>query len=145
VDDEEIGLAALFSIKPKFANAILEGVKACEFRRSSLGRKIEWIVIYATMPVGKIIGYVRVHGVDEASPVDLWKRYHLVGGISEEEFSSYFSGAPTGIAIALGAPVRFESGVRLSEISDTLRPPQSFIYLAEQDFRELLQLAESAT
>ena len=47
----------LLSIKPKYANLIIEGVKKYEFRRQIFRKEIEKAYIYCTQPVKKIIGY----------------------------------------------------------------------------------------
>lgn len=48
---------ALFSIRPHFATAILDGSKTVELRTVAPRKTIERIWIYATAPVQQIVGY----------------------------------------------------------------------------------------
>ena len=49
-------MKALLSIKPEFVNEILAGNKKYEYRKKIFKQDIDAIVIYASMPMGKIIG-----------------------------------------------------------------------------------------
>ncbi|MDD8572078.1 ASCH domain-containing protein, partial [Escherichia coli] len=50
-------MKVLLSIKPEYAESILSGKKKYEFRKNIFRNKnVDTIVIYATMPVGKVIG-----------------------------------------------------------------------------------------
>ena len=86
----------LLSIKPKFAEAIIDGRKRYEFRKSKFTKKdINRVYIYATSPVKKIIGVFKISNIIEDDPSALWDRLKDHAGISEEEFFNYFSVART--------------------------------------------------
>ncbi|MDE0040937.1 MAG: ASCH domain-containing protein, partial [Candidatus Poribacteria bacterium] len=65
---------ALISIRPNFAEAILAGKKTVEIRRRipalQVGTRL-WI--YATRPLGAIIGTAIVAKIIEGTPTELWK------------------------------------------------------------------------
>lgn len=121
--------AALMSIHPRYAEKILDGSKQVEFRRSGFATVPSVIVVYATAPVSKVIGLFEVDGVDEASPSELWERYRLVGGISENGYKNYYRGAKRGIAIRVGRVHSLKEPLELSEFIGNGQPPQSFRYL----------------
>ena len=51
----------LLSIKPEFVEKIISGEKKFEFRKSLPKRDgITTVVVYSTMPVGKVIGEFKV-------------------------------------------------------------------------------------
>jgi predicted transcriptional regulator len=125
------GRVALFSIHPDYANALLDGTKRVEFRRTPLPADVTRVVIYATSPVQRILGYFEVAGVDQTPPSKAWKDYRAVGGIEKSAFDRYYEGAASAFVIQARNPVRLPTPLRLCELSDSLRPPQSFLYLRE--------------
>ncbi len=134
----------LMSIKPEYAEAILNGSKLWEFRRRiwrhwqpfwSCSTKI--IVIYATIPMQKVIGEFNTGVIYHSPPDELWTRalsprYNPVrneAGILESEFFKYFKGAKKGFAIEVINPIRYEKPLTLLEATGFDRPPQSWRYL----------------
>ena len=122
---------ALLSIKPRFVDAILAGVKRFEFRRSIFSRPVDVVVIYATDPVQRIIAEFDVKGIMEASPDLLWKRTKEFAGIDQDGFYEYFNGKNKGYAIEVGEVRVYDTP--LHPVRDLgVRPPQSFLYLRDQ-------------
>lgn len=126
------GRVALFSIKPEYATAILDGSKEVEFRRTSLAPDVSHIVIYATSPVQRVVGTFEVAGVEKAVPDALWDTYAAVGGIARDAYTGYFAGTDTGYAIKVRHPRLLDTPLRLDELSPALRPPQSYQYLRDE-------------
>jgi predicted transcriptional regulator len=120
---------AIFSIQPKFASAILSGVKRVEFRKTKLRPTLSCIIVYASSPVRRVIGTFRVAAVEYATPVELWDTYRLVGGISEAEFMGYFRGSALGFAILIGEVRQLQTPLKLNDLDPNLHPPQSFQYV----------------
>ena len=57
----------LLSIKPEFAEKILDGTKKFEFRRRVHTRpEVKSVIIYATMPVGRVIGEFSIERIELA-------------------------------------------------------------------------------
>lgn len=93
---------------------------------------VRTVVIYATMPVGKVVGEFEVGGVLCEKPKDLWKRTKDASGITREFFDSYFDGREQAMAIAVRKPKRYATPKNLKDVSGSLTPPQSFQYLAAE-------------
>lgn len=132
---------ALLPIRPQYATAIMRGEKRVEFRRRAFGRDVEYVVVYASSPVQRILGFFRVSGVAEAHPEELWERYAGVGAIDRESFVRYYAGAERGCAIGIDRVCVFEAPVPLSALGER-KAPQSFKYVALDD---LASLAEAAS
>jgi predicted transcriptional regulator len=123
----------LISLASRHADKIFSGQKQVELRRRPMhvapGATV-WI--YVKLPVGSIVGRVKVEAVHASSPASLWRRFGLVSGLSRREFFEYFRGVTQGFALVLeGAQL-----LRRSLSLDTLRkatkrfqPPQFFIRL----------------
>ncbi len=129
-----IGRVALMSLHPRHAEAILAGRKTVEFRRRPFGQPVTQVVIYATQPIGQVVGSFVVTDIDVASPAELWERHGDRGAISRPEFDGYFDGSITGAAIEVGHVSHLADHMPLSALAPGLRPPQSYLYL-DSDFR----------
>lgn len=132
------GHVALLSIRPEYAEAILEGRKRVEFRRTPFARPVRSVVIYATSPVGMIIGCFEVEAIEVDSPSALWERFHTVAGISRRRFRDYFSGTSRGYAIRVGVVTEFEVPRPLDVLGRNLVAPQSFRYLPDDQAERLI-------
>ncbi|MBB6095618.1 putative transcriptional regulator [Povalibacter uvarum] len=123
-------MKVLLSIKPEYAEKILNGEKRFEFRKSIFrNERVCTVVIYATMPVGKVIGEFRVSSIIEARPSALWKRTSHAAGISEQYFKEYFAGRTRAYAIGVDQPKRYKKPIELSRLIERAVPPQSFCYV----------------
>ena len=122
-------VVALLSIKPIYANAILDGIKKVEFRKRAFKRQVSHVVIYATTPVQRIVGWFRTKNLEQMSPSALWKRFATVGGISKDDFNTYYRGSESGVAIHVDCPRRLANPISIKRIKITVAP-QSFTYLS---------------
>ena len=121
---------ALLSLHPRHAAAIMRGEKKVEFRKRPFGRPITHVVVYATTPVGRVVGAFRVAGCDVATPDRLWARYGAVGGIDRTFFDAYYGPRTSGVAIRVeGEPVPLD--LPLTATGQTC-PPQSHAYLTPE-------------
>lgn len=134
---------ALLSIHPKFAEAIMRGEKRVEFRRRGPSADTAYVVVYATAPVRRIVGWFRVASVEARHPKALWRQFGGVGGIGQQEFAAYYHGARSGTAIAVAQVRRLEEPVALESLDGYATPPQSFRYVPWAAF-ETLRLAGDA-
>ena len=123
---------ALFSIRPNYAEAILDGRKHVEFRRTGLSPDVAHVVVYCTAPVQRVVGTFEVAGVDNETPDVLWERYSHVGGIDRDAYDRYFSGCTSAYAIRVRRPVTLGVPVPLAHVRQGLRAPQSFQYLDDE-------------
>ena len=121
----------ILSVKPRFAEAIIEGKKRYEFRKSMFEREnVGQVYIYSTSPVSKIVGSFEVEDIIEDSPEGIWETCHRHAAISEDEFFRYFNGAATAFAIKIAHMQGFAIPLDPCSLFEDFRPPQSFCYLA---------------
>lgn len=122
----------LISIRPKYATAIIEGRKTVEYRRSlPLKNNIQKMWIYATQPIGLVLGTAYVH---------VWMDAHITeedisrGLLTVDEFNEYFKGAKHRWSLEIKKVVPFDIPITLQQLGIS-RPPQSWMYLKNtQDF-----------
>ena len=119
----------LLSIKPRFADAIMAGEKHVEFRRVRCRADVRIVLVYATSPIQRLLGYFEVAFIEESSPEALWRKYGRVGGIPLEEYRDYYAGARSAIAIGVGRVHQFADQPRLHQLGRGTNPPQCFHYL----------------
>jgi predicted transcriptional regulator len=123
-------MKVLLSIKPEYAEKILEGDKQYEFRKAvPKVPGVTTVVIYATMPVGKVIGEFEIGGVLSEKPNDLWTMTAKFSGITKRFFNEYFEGRKTAYAIKVKKPRRYEEPLDLHSVLKSGTAPQSFCYL----------------
>src|SRR2546426_12044630 len=126
--DSQKRIRALLSIRPRFASAILSGEKRYEFRRRIFIRPVKVIVVYATVPVRRIVAEFEVRAVISDDPKSLWKRTRQFAGIEKKVFFEYFRDSKVGYAIKIGEVRRYTIPYcPIEKIG--IRPPQSFVYL----------------
>ena len=118
----------ILPIKPVFADKILSGEKKYEFRKKLCSKDIDKIYIYATAPVKKIIGEVKVKnklGMDKEA---LWKQTQLGAGISKAFFNAYFQKQNYACAYEIGEAMRYNVPISLESLGINY-VPQSYIYV----------------
>src|SRR5882762_2746635 len=82
----------LLSIKPVFAESILNGTKSVEFRRVIFKSKdVKTIILYASHPVKKVVGEFQVSDILSLDVDILWQQTSHQAGIDEKYFYSYFN------------------------------------------------------
>ena len=124
-------MRVLLSIKPEFAEKILNGQKHFEFRKSIFKRDVTTVVIYSTMPVGLVVGEFDIKEIIQDSPAEVWKITKDLSGISESFFDSYFESRSKAYAIQIGEVRRYSHPKYLSDIIPTKAfAPQSYRYLS---------------
>jgi predicted transcriptional regulator len=119
----------LLSIKPEFALKIFDGSKRYEYRRSIFKRgAVANALVYASAPIGKVIGQFEIGDILHDKPLALWARTKNFAGISEDRFFRYFSNSVRGYAILVKSPTMYSDPLPLDRLMVS-RPPQSFMYL----------------
>ena len=122
----------LLSIKPEYANRILEGTKKFEFRKHLAQGAITRILIYSSSPEKRIIGEVEVVGTLTMKKTPLWESTKTSAGISRKKFREYFSGCSLAHAYQLGKATKYDTPKNLADYG-IAQAPQSFIYLKNSD------------
>lgn len=137
------GRAIVLSIKPKYADLILQGVKTVEFRRSWASEPVDLIAIYASAPVQRIVGIVKVSEVVEATKTRLWGYCcERGGGLLRRELREYFKGKSKGYAVLLTEVQRFEKPLLPIAIFQNFVPPQSFRYMTSDELTNLQKASQ---
>jgi len=120
----------VMSLRPQFAELVLQGLKTVEFRRKFSTRyEGATIVFYVTHPVRQFRFTATIAAVEHAQTKSLWSNYRTEGGVEQDVFEDYFSGTEHGFAIRLEDVRELPSALELDEarrLCPRFRPPQSF-------------------
>lgn len=120
----------LLSIKPEFALRIFSGEKTYEFRKAVHQQPgVSVAAVYASKPIGMIIGEFEILDVLSATPNALWEETKHGAGISKEFFFEYFNERQVAYALKVGAVHRFEAPIEPRRVIDDFTPPQSYMYV----------------
>ena len=147
------GNAIFLSIRPKYAEKILEGTKTVELRRVRPKHitRGALVLVYVSSPIKSLVGAFKVTQVMEKPLQDLWEMVQSKAGVSYEEFAAYFEGLTTGIGIFFNELWLFHKPIKLEDLKEIMdfQPPQSFRYataseLAFPQFAELVVDTKSA-
>ncbi len=123
-------MKVLLSVRPHYANKILDGTKKYEFRRRiPRDQRVNTIILYATKPVGKVVGEFTIKSVHMGHPNSLWKRTRRFAGISERLFVDYFLGCHIGYAIEVNRVKRYREPKNVSDFLASGVAPQSYAYV----------------
>lgn len=119
----------LLSIKPKYVNLIMRGVKKYEFRRKIFRNEIEKVYIYSTFPTRQVIGFFMVEEILNDTPEEIWGKCKNESGVTDTEFFEYFRGSETAFAIKIGKVEQLREPIEIKKTN--LTAPQSFCYLTQ--------------
>ena len=117
----------LISIKTKYVNLIKKGTKKYEYRKSLFKSRNGLILVYSSGIDKKVSGIIYYKDVKVGMPEDIWNETGENGGITREEFFSYYKGRTRAYAIEITKYIEFATPIYLSD--NVVRPPQSYIYL----------------
>ena len=135
-----IAKTVLLSIQPVYAAKILTGEKRLEFRRNWAMEPVDLLVIYATSPSKKIVATAEIKQVISGSKTKLWNlAKEMGGGISRRKLFAYLEGKKKAFAIEMQRINAIPNGLDpINIFGQNFRPPQSFRYLTEREWTELL-------
>ncbi|MFB9832833.1 ASCH domain-containing protein [Actinoallomurus acaciae] len=125
--------AILLSLKPRFAQAILRGIKTVELRRQRVALAPgAAVLIYASSPVMAIIGTARVRNVERDDPQKIWTRHAASVALTRAEYDAYLRGADSVSAITLEDPAFLDEPVTLQQLrgEQPFHPPQSYCFVS---------------
>lgn len=130
--------ALLLSLRPRFAEAILDGNKTVEVRRRPLNASPGSLVfLYASAPTMAVVGAATLVEVRRGGHGELWRKYGQEMGLDQGEYETYLDGTHLAYALKLSTPSRFSEGISLERLRAEVefRPPQSFRYLARREYK----------
>lgn len=123
----------LMSIRPSFAERIMDGSKTVELRRQMPRFPIGGLVVlYASTPVNAVIGVFRLQAMDVGKPKELWSRVGTKTCVDWPCYREYFKGAERAVGLHVGDRWVARYPLQLSAIRAEwrgFRPPQSFRYI----------------
>lgn len=128
---------ALMSIHPVYAKRLLDGSKCVEFRKTRLSSDIRYVVIYATAPIKRVVGYFSVKQIVIDTPTEIWFQYRRVAGIGQSEFHEYYEGSMQAVAIEVAQMHVLSRPKPISVMADNTRPPQSYQYFGNKVIKTL--------
>lgn len=124
--------AVLLSLKPNFAERILEGHKTAEVRRRFPNLPpTTRVFIYASSPSRAVLGSFILDAVHVGAPSTLWDQFGARLDINREYFDRYLEGTSSGSVLEVGTAVRWEQPIPLAQLRSAvgIEPPQSYRYL----------------
>lgn len=122
-------MRVLLSIKPEFAEKILNGTKRYEFRKQGFSKPVDTVVLYATRPVGKIVGEFKLKTVHADVPEQIWRLTENFAGINKLFFDAYFQNRGKAYALEVERAVRYAEPVEPKEFMADFTAPQSYRYI----------------
>jgi predicted transcriptional regulator len=122
----------LLSIKPEYVQEIINGNKKFEYRKRIFKKDVESVVIYSTMPVGKIVGEFTIDEIINGSPKKLWNQTCFYSGISKDAYMDYFSGREDAFAIKIKEFIQYDEPINPKEIDNSFIAPQSYKYIESE-------------
>ncbi len=129
----------VLSIRENHARDILEGRKKVELRRvRSKLEEGDVVLIYVPRPVMALVGGFVVKEVIVARPAQLWRQVGRVSGLTNHQFTDYYSGASTAFGICIDTTWRLDKPVSLAVLRRCwlpFNPPQCFRYLGAKEMR----------
>lgn len=120
----------ILSLKPQFAQKILDGSKLYEYRKKiPISNDIDKVYIYASKPICKIVGYFIIDNVIEDSVSHVWQMSHEGSGITKDYYEAYFSGCDNAHAIKIKEVIKLDTPIDPKEVIKDFTAPQNFMYV----------------
>lgn len=124
-------MKVILSIKPIYAEKILNGEKTFELRKSIFKKKnIKKAIIYASSPISKVIGEFEIEEILHDDINELWNKTKKENGVEKEFFKEYFENREKGYAIKIKNTKRYKVAYNIYE-KYGIKAPQSFLYLED--------------
>lgn len=134
----------LFSLRPRYANLVFDGLKKFELRRRGLtlmgGRSV---FVYVSSPVGKLRGGFQVGEVRTGTPEEIWQVVANSAYIEKPDFDAYFAGRRIAYALEITKVWEFSDPLGLGELRDRFEnfvAPQSWRYVKPEEHELFLQM-----
>ena len=120
----------ILSIHPKHIAKILSGEKCYEYRKK-IPTDIEYLVVYATSPIKKVVAIIEIDTVLRDSAQKIWERTQKHAGVSYEFLMHYFNDAEDAYAIKFKNIHQLSTPMDITMIEDIKSAPQSYQYVHE--------------
>lgn len=121
-------MKVILSIKPYYAEKILQGEKTYELRKTIFKvPNIKTVIIYASSPISKIIGEFEIDTILHEDITVLWKKTKEFAAVDKSFFDEYFAHKEKGYAIKIKNFRRYSKTFNIME-KYGVTAPQSFSY-----------------
>ena len=130
--------AVLLSIRPIYAEPIINGEKKIEFRKKIFDSSVTRVYVYSSSPVKLIIGYFDIGNIEESTPDVLWNKYKQIGRISKRSYFDYYANHEHAYGIIINNVVRYSIPIEPKTLFNNFRAPQSFFYVDNVSIRHCL-------
>lgn len=130
---------ALYSIKPIYSNKIISGHKTYELRKRVPAKYIDYILIYSSSPISKVVAYAEVKKVHKNTASEIWKNTSKYTCITKRAYDEYFKGCDMAYAIELGVIKKFTRPFAIKDINSGYVAPQSFSYVNQDEFKKIIR------
>jgi predicted transcriptional regulator len=132
----------LISVRPVWASAFFlsHNAKSIELRKGNFGTSLkpgDVIAIYATLPVGKLIGRVRVIKRESLTIDRLWQESQQgrLAKVSQAQFNAYYASQVFGVGVWVSAAELLPSPIALCRLRQNWghrwQPPQQIQQLTD--------------
>src|SRR5436305_816248 len=92
-------VALFLSLKPLYAEMLLDGRKTIELRRvKPAANPGSTVLLYASSPIKTLVGQAEVANIWVDAIDKIWTDFGDRTGVSEEQFRSYFAGIDDAVA-----------------------------------------------
>lgn len=118
----------ILAIKPEFTDKILRGNKRYEFRKKAFKMPVKKIFLYATSPIKKVVGEVKLTDTVVLNKKELWEKCRRFSGVSEQSFNEYYKNKQEGVALVVTDPIEYAYPKSLEKFGLSAAP-QSFCYV----------------
>lgn len=132
-------MIALYSIKPVYSEQIINGSKTFELRKRIPANTLDYILIYSSTPISKVVGFAEIKGVYKNNLDETWKQVSKYAGITKIEYLKYFKGYNSAYSIELGVVKKFLRPFKVTELNPNYVPPQSFRYISRKEFKKVIK------
>ena len=122
-------MRVMLSIKPEFVNQIILGNKKYEYRKKIFKKNVDTVVIYATKPIGKLIGEFKISKILKDTPNNIWNETHKYSGITEDFFMNYFCNTDSAFALQIENFYEYDTPIDPYMVNKNFYPPQSYMYI----------------
>src|SRR5574344_2833054 len=128
----------ILPINPEYVDKIIKGEKNFEYRKKIPSETINYVIIYETAPVKKIVGFAKVDYILKERPAKLWEKTMNAGCVKKDFFFSYFQNVDYGYALKFSKVYQLKRSQTLKSIGINYIP-QSFVYYDRDDINTLLK------
>ena len=127
----------LFSLKPRYADLIFQGIKKAELRRrimSHVGNRS--VYVYVSSPIRELRGGFRVGQVWRGEPEKIWEDISELASVDKGEFDAYFGGRSIAFALEITDVWKYGESISLSTLRKefaNFSVPRSWRYVKPEE------------